>query len=87
LAKKNRSWFTAARYYNFGISFGITTISAILLGLYGGWWLDRRLGTLPIFLLLGVFLGIGISFYSLWSELKALKDRSSEAEAERRDDG
>lgn len=57
-------------------------IAAILLGLYGGWWLDRRLETFPLFMLLGIFLGIGIGFYSLWRELNAIKDRESETESE-----
>lgn len=57
-------------------------IAAIFLGLYGGWWLDRRLETFPLFMLLGIFLGIGIGFYSLWRELNAIKDRESETESE-----
>ena len=82
MTKKKQRWARSIQYYNLALSFGITMIAAIFLGLYGGWWLDRRLGTFPVFMLLGIFLGIGIGFRSLWSELNALKDRQSETESE-----
>ncbi|NLY39081.1 MAG: AtpZ/AtpI family protein [Firmicutes bacterium] len=85
MVKKKQRWVRSIQYYNLAFSFGLTMIAAILLGLYGGWWLDRRLETFPLFMLLGIFLGIGIGFYSLWRELNALndlKDRQSETESE-----
>jgi F0F1-type ATP synthase assembly protein I len=42
-----------ARYAGLGLQFGLTVV---LLAL-GGYWLDTRAGTLPLFLLVGVFLG------------------------------
>jgi F0F1-type ATP synthase assembly protein I len=61
-------------------------VVAVFLGLYGGWWIDRRLGTFPVFMLLGIFLGIGIGFYSLWSELSELMEKKPEKESDRGND-
>ena len=32
----------------------------------GGYWLDRRIHTLPLFVLLGAVLGISVGMYHLW---------------------
>lgn len=61
-------------------------VVAVFLGLYGGWWIDRRLGTFPVFMLLGIFLGIGIGFYNLWSELNELMEKKPEKESDRGND-
>ncbi len=45
---------------------GIQFVVAILLGLYGGQWLDRRWNTKPVFLLIGVFLGAAAGFVSMY---------------------
>ncbi|MBI2916390.1 MAG: AtpZ/AtpI family protein [Chloroflexi bacterium] len=41
----------------------------IVLGALGGVWLDRRLGTMPLFSLLGVLGGIVLGFYGLYRML------------------
>jgi len=46
---------------------GLTFVAAIVLGLAGGWWLDRRWGTSPACLLLGLFLGIAAGFKNLFT--------------------
>lgn len=48
-----------------GIGMGL----AIALFALGGNWLDGRLGTRPLFVLLGVFLGFGGGFLSIYSRL------------------
>jgi ATP synthase protein I len=48
---------------------GIQFAASILLFLYAGKWLDGRLGTAPLFLIVGVFLGAGASFYSMYRKL------------------
>ena len=42
-----------ARYAGLGVQFAATVVLLALLG----YWLDQRAGTLPLFLLAGVFLG------------------------------
>ncbi|WP_258358842.1 AtpZ/AtpI family protein [Moorella sulfitireducens] len=76
MAAKKRDYWDYARYANMAFSFGVTMTAAILLGLYGGLWLDRRWGTSPLFLLLGVFLGIGVAFRSILSELRVLEKKA-----------
>lgn len=39
---------------------------SIILGTAGGLWLDHRLGTLPIFTVLGVIAGSGVAFYGVY---------------------
>ena len=46
---------------------GLTFVAAIVLGLAGGWWLDGRLDTSPLCLLLGLLLGIIAGFKNLFT--------------------
>jgi len=48
-----------------GLALGLTTA----LFAVAGNWLDGRLGTKPLFVLLGVFLGFGGGFWSMYSRL------------------
>jgi len=48
-----------------GIEFTVT----IVLGLFVGRWLDRRMGTGPWLLILGVFVGAAAGFYHLYRAL------------------
>src|SRR5437016_1714099 len=45
---------------------GVQFLAAILLSLFAGRWLDARLGTAPVFLILGVFLGAGASMFAMY---------------------
>ncbi len=63
---------------------GMTFVVAILAGLYLGQWLDRKLGTAPWLMIVGVFAGAGASFYSMYSKLMAAQARSDAARAARR---
>ena len=38
---------------------GIVLLVTTLAGVLGGYWLDGRLGTLPVFVVLGLLLGLG----------------------------
>ncbi len=51
-------------------SIGLNWAAAILIGLFGGRWVDGRLHTGPLFLLLGLLLGMGAGF---WGSLRLLK--------------
>ena len=41
-----------------------TLIAAIAMFGLAGWWLDSRYNTEPLFLIIGLFFGLGIGFYS-----------------------
>jgi ATP synthase protein I len=64
---------------------GLQFAVSILLFVFLGQWLDRRLGTAPWLLLAGVFLGSGASFYSMYRKLMAAQAREDEARKAHRD--
>lgn len=51
--------------------------AGVLVGWLGGDWLDRRLGTSPVFVVVGVLLGMGAGFQELFRALGRIS-RSSE---------
>jgi len=57
---------------------GLQFVVSILLCLYLGQWLDRKLGTAPWLLLLGVFVGAGLGFYSMYRVMTDENRRSDE---------
>ena len=59
---------------------GIQFALAIVLFLLAGQWADRKLGTSPAFLLVGVFIGGGAAFYSLYRRVT----KAQKADDERR---
>ena len=65
---------SAAAYAGLGLQFAL----AILVFTFAGQWLDRRLGTEPWLLLVGVFLGAGGGFYSIYRRLMADLRRDEE---------
>lgn len=56
---------TAGEFMGVGIQFA----GAILIFMFAGRWLDERLGTSPWLLLLGVFVGAGAGFFSIYRQL------------------
>jgi len=51
---------------------GVQLAASILLFVFAGQWLDRRLGTEGLFTILGAFLGFG---GTMWSLVRALRER------------
>lgn len=68
----------AGKYMGLGLQFG----GSILLFLWIGQWVDRKVGTSGVFVLLGVFVGAGAAFYSMYRSLMA-DQRREEAETAR----
>ena len=50
---------------------GLQFAASVLLFGYAGQWLDGRFGTGPWLLIIGVFLGAGGAFYSMYRKLMA----------------
>jgi F0F1-type ATP synthase assembly protein I len=63
---------SVSTYAGVGIQFAI----AVVLFAFAGIWLDRKLGTSPLFVLLGVFVGAGAAFYSMYRKLMDAQERS-----------
>lgn len=71
-----------AEYAGLGLQFALS----ILLFLFVGQWLDRRLGTDPWLMITGVFTGAGASFYSMYRKLMAIQERDERVARERREE-
>ncbi|MGH7483031.1 MAG: AtpZ/AtpI family protein [Longimicrobiales bacterium] len=69
----------AGRYLGLGLTWALSTA----LFLLGGWAVDRWLGTMPLFLLVGAFIGAGAGFYSLYYHLVIEPRERKRRDAER----
>ena len=60
------------------VNIGLTFTVAVLLGFFAGRWLDGKLHTQPLFMLVGVFWGVGGSFWYLVRKVRELEKREKE---------
>lgn len=51
-------------------SLGLMNAVCLAFGLVGGWFLDRALGTLPLFLFVGLIAGVGVGVWATRAEIK-----------------
>ena len=66
---------------------GIQFALAIVLFLLAGQWVDRKLGSSPAFLLIGVFIGGGAAFYSLYTRVTKAQKADDERRRMERESG
>jgi len=59
------------------LGIGTTLAVTVLAGLGGGYWLDGRLGTRPVFLLLGAVFGLGVAMYQFFKTVAGLNKRQA----------
>ena len=57
---------------------GLQLLAAILVFLYAGQWLDRRLGANGIVTVISVLVGAGAAFYSVYRRLMADQRRDED---------
>jgi ATP synthase protein I len=62
-------WSRALREASPLLGIGTTMAASLALGLLGGRWIDVKLGTWPLFFLVGGALGVASSMYQLYSLL------------------
>lgn len=74
---------SGAEFAGAGLQFALS----ILVFVFLGQWLDRKLGTAPWLLLVGLALGAGGGFYSMYRKLMAAQAREDAARKARRNDG
>ena len=55
MIEPGRGWGYLVLFSEIGVSLLVTT----LIGVFVGYWVDKTLGTLPLFLIIGFFLGAG----------------------------
>jgi ATP synthase protein I len=70
-------WKGVGRYGTVGLELALS----ILLGLFAGRWLDKKLDTAPWLTLIGLGYGLAAGFRAVW---RAVKRANQEAEAEER---
>ncbi len=61
-------WVAALRLVGVGFFIG----GSIVLGVFAGLWLDNKLNTSPILVIVGLVLGIVIAFYGVYQMLLPL---------------
>lgn len=49
---------------------------AVLVGGVGGWWLDGKLGTSPLLVVLGFIVGLGAGFLLLFRTVKMVEKKN-----------
>jgi F0F1-type ATP synthase assembly protein I len=57
---------------------GLQFAAAIIVFLFVGQWLDKKVGTNGLFTLAGVFVGGGAAFYNLYRRISAAQRRDDE---------
>jgi F0F1-type ATP synthase assembly protein I len=68
--------------YDLAFRWGVTLAVSVLAGFFGGRWLDGKLGTTPLFLLVGIFWALAGSFYSLFLQVRKLqKDEEQQSKS------
>ena len=55
-------WVSVARFTGLGWYVGVAIVAPVL----GGSWLDGKAGTAPLFILLGLLLGLSLAFYGVY---------------------
>jgi len=65
---------SGADFAGVGIQFAV----AIIVFLFAGQWLDKRLGTNGLFTIAGVFVGGGAAFYNMYRKITAAQRRDDE---------
>ncbi len=64
-SQRSQMLAAAGQYTGYGLAWALSTLGF----LFGGWWLDGKTGTAPLFMILGAFVGGGAGFYSLYRHI------------------
>lgn len=61
-------------YLDLGLRFAV----AVLISTGGGYWLDSKLNTIPLFLILGLFIGATSGFLTIYRAVYSEKEKDSD---------
>lgn len=75
---QSQLWSAAGQHTGYGLTLALST----LLFLLGGWWLDGKVGTTPLFMILGAFVGASAGFYSLYYHIVVEPRRRKDEDGE-----
>lgn len=56
----------AAAYFALFSEIGLILLVTVLAGVLGGYWIDQQLGTLPIFVLIGLLIGLATGALAMY---------------------
>ena len=76
----NNFWSGAATYSHLGFTF----VAAVLLFFFAGYWLDGKIGTQPLFAIIGAFIGAAGGFINLIKIMNQIQ-RDEEAKENKHD--
>jgi ATP synthase protein I len=62
-----------------GIGFFI--VACILIGVFGGLWLDGKLDTSPLFIIVGLLLGLGVAVFGVYQVIRPLMTDKQDRES------
>ena len=71
-----RRWQAALRFIGVGWYVGLSILGGVLAGL----WLDNRFGSKPVFVILGLVLGIAVAVYGLYKMFSYLTNDKNKRE-------
>jgi len=71
-----QDWKGVGRYGTVGLELA----ASVLIGLFGGQWLDKKLGTHGILTLVGLTYGVAAAARVVWRALKSANREAEEAE-------
>ena len=69
-------WLAALRLVGVGFFIG----TCLLLGVFGGLWLDNKFDTKPVFMMIGLFLGLIVAAYGVYQMLLPLLQNKQDGE-------
>ena len=75
--QSSKKSLSGADFAGVGVQFAV----AIIVFLFAGQWLDKRLGTNGLFTIAGVFVGGGAAFYNMYRKITAAQRRDDEERA------
>lgn len=61
------------QYLDLGFQFAM----AIVIGVGGGYWLDSKLGTLPLFFVIGLLFGAASGFLTMYRAVYSSREKES----------
>ena len=64
--------------YDVALRWALTLAVAVLIGFLAGRWLDNKLHTTPLFMLIGLFWGLAGSFLSLFLQVKKMQEKEEQ---------
>ena len=62
------------------LDLGLRFALAIAIGTGGGYWLDSKFNTLPLFLIIGLFIGATSGFLTIYRAVYSPKTKENEGE-------